>query len=38
MKKIATLIILIICATAQGQQPDYERLKAEAERLYNEKS
>jgi uncharacterized protein YfaS (alpha-2-macroglobulin family) len=38
MKKIATLIILIICATAQGQQSDYDRLKAEAEKFYNEKS
>jgi uncharacterized protein YfaS (alpha-2-macroglobulin family) len=38
MKKIATLIILIICVTAQGQQPDYDRLKAEAEKFYNEKS
>jgi uncharacterized protein YfaS (alpha-2-macroglobulin family) len=38
MKKLATLIILIICATAHAQQPDYDRLKAEAEKFYNEKS
>jgi uncharacterized protein YfaS (alpha-2-macroglobulin family) len=38
MKKIATLIILIICATAHAQQPDYDRLKLEAESFYNEKS
>ncbi|MEA2175944.1 MAG: alpha-2-macroglobulin, partial [Blastocatellia bacterium] len=38
MKKLATFIILLICATAHAQQPDYDRLKAEAEKFYNEKS
>ncbi|HEY0006411.1 MAG TPA: MG2 domain-containing protein [Pyrinomonadaceae bacterium] len=38
MKKIATLIILILSGTAFGQQPDYVRLKTEAEKFYAEKS
>ena len=41
MKKIVTLAILILCAAAvaaYAQQADYDRLRAEAERLYEEKS
>jgi uncharacterized protein YfaS (alpha-2-macroglobulin family) len=38
MRKLSLLAILLMTASAIGQQPDYERLKTEAERFYAEKS
>ena len=38
MKKLATLTLLFFATAAFGQQADYSRLKADAERFYSEKS
>src|SRR5712691_40785 len=38
MMKLTTLTLLILFASAFAQQPDYERLETEAEKLYAEKS
>ncbi len=38
MMKLTTLTLLILSATAFAQQPDYDRLKTDAEKLYAEKS
>src|SRR5260370_34901734 len=38
MMKLTAITLLILCTSALAQQPDYGQLKAEAERLYDEKS
>ena len=36
--KLTTLTLLLFCSSVWAQQPDYNRLKADAEKFYSEKS